>query len=67
MKKVFLVLVGAFVLGCGGGEESSEHRSDRIKKAVEDAVTKDFKIYERAKDSVKKIEEDNKKMEQQLK
>jgi len=67
MKKVFLVLVGAFVLGCGGGEESSENRSDRIKKAVEDAVTKDFKIYERAKDSVKKIEEDNKKMEQQLK
>ncbi len=53
-SRIGLVTIVLLIFGCGGKEE----RDSKIKEAVEQAVTKDLKIYEKAKKSLKKIEKE---------
>ena len=51
--------------GCGGKEPSSSQEKDKIQQAVEQAVTKELKMYEGAKQSVEKIEKEAQKQQQE--
>jgi ABC-type glycerol-3-phosphate transport system substrate-binding protein len=57
MKRIWLSLVAMFVMlavifGCG----QEEKQESKVKKAVEEVVTREFKIYEDAKRSLEEIE-----------
>ena len=53
-SRVGLLVIVMLILGCEGKED----QDSKIKQAVEQAVTRDLKIYESAKKSLKKIEKE---------
>ena len=66
------LLIAVAIFGCGPKEEAATgERKSPARKAVEEVVTQDFKIYEGAKKSLGKIEreseERSKEMEKELK
>ncbi len=62
MKKHFfsrigLLAIGLLISGCGQKEESvTGEEKNKVKEAIDQAVTRELKIYQRAKQSVGKIE-----------
>ena len=61
--KVFaaLLCVVIFAAGCGSKEEATDHKPvEKVREAVKDAVTQDFKTLEGARDSLKQSEEKTK-------
>lgn len=62
MKKHFFSRIGLFAIvllisGCGQKEESvTGEEKNKVKEAIDQAVTRELKIYQRAKQSVEKIE-----------
>ena len=62
MKKHFFSSIGLFAIvllisGCGQKEESvTGEEKNKVKEAIDQAVTRELKIYQRAKQSVEKIE-----------
>ena len=63
---ISLIMVAATISACGKEEDAKD---SKVRKAVEEVVTKDFKLYEGAKDKIKKAtqaEEQRRKQEQGL-
>ena len=63
IKKIVPIILLLFFQGCGGKEPSSSQEKDKIQQAVEQAVTKELKMYEGAKQSVEKIEKEAQKQQ----
>lgn len=66
------VMIALLFLGCGGKEDSATRgQGDGVREAVKDVVTKDFKLYEGAKQSLKesekRLQEQAEQIEKELK
>ncbi len=58
-SRIGLVTIVLLIFGCDQKEESATgEQKSKIKEAVEGVVTREFKIYEKAKKSLKKIEKE---------
>lgn len=53
MRAMMAFLIVVALLGCGG--ESGERKS-KVREAVEEVVTQEFKTYDRAKGALERIE-----------
>ena len=62
-SRIGLLAIALLIFGCGQQEE----QESKVKEAVEQAVTKEFKIYERAKQSLEKIEKESQERREQEK
>ncbi|MBI2090690.1 MAG: hypothetical protein HYT78_18420 [Deltaproteobacteria bacterium] len=55
---VVLVTVLTFLTGCGDRGGGTGEKS-KAEKAVEEVVTKEFKLYDKAKESIQKAQEES--------
>jgi hypothetical protein len=56
--RLWLVLIPLFALAQGCGDRGGgTGEKGKVEKAVEEVVTKEFKLYEKAKDSIQKSQE----------
>ncbi len=61
------LVVAAVTLGCGREEKSStEEKKSGAQRAVEQAITQDFKIYEGAKKALGKIEKESEERQEEI-
>lgn len=59
MVKILTVVIALPLLGCGQKEGGkSEGEKSKVEEAVREAVTKELRIYESAKQSLEKIEKE---------
>ncbi len=66
------MIIAWLFLSCGGKEDSATgSQGDAVREAVKDVVTKDFKLYEGAKQSLKesekRLQEQAEQIEKELK
>lgn len=56
-SRIGLLTIVLLISGCGQkGESVTGEKKNKVKEAIDQAVTRDLKIYQRAKQSVGKIE-----------
>jgi len=65
IKKIAPIILFLFFQGCGGREPSSPQEKSKIQQTVEQAVTKELKMYEGAKQSLEKMEKEAQKQQKE--